>query len=61
MQRISQSFCISKPLSSEPTNIQTTLYELIEAVSNEIKPGEEQWVPFIVNNILNFSSSVEKC
>ena len=39
--------------------IETTLYELIEAVNQEVHPGEERLVPVIVEHILETSRSVE--
>ena len=42
MLQLSQRFCISDSASSGTIGLKTTLYELIEAVNEEIKPGEEQ-------------------
>jgi hypothetical protein len=39
------------PAKKKPT-ITTTLYELIELVSEEIRPGEEKLVPVVVNQIM---------
>jgi hypothetical protein len=41
------------------STIKTTLYELIELVSEEICPGEEKLVPLIVNQILETEQSVK--
>jgi hypothetical protein len=40
--------------------LETTLYELIEAVGQEVLPGEEQLVNVIVEHILETGRSVEK-
>ena len=32
--------------------LETTLYDLIEAVSAEVNCNEEQWIPLIVNRML---------
>lgn len=40
--------------------LETTLYELVEAVGSEVLPGEEQLVPVIVEHILETSRPVEK-
>jgi hypothetical protein len=40
------------------TTFKTSLYELIELVSAEIRPGEEKLVPIIVNHILETGQSV---
>jgi hypothetical protein len=52
MRQMAQSFCISGSASSGTTDLKTTLYELIEAVHEEIKPGEEHWVSLIVDHML---------
>jgi hypothetical protein len=52
MLQLSQRFYISDSASSATTGLKTTLYELIEAVNEEIKPGEEHWVSLIVDHIL---------
>ena len=41
------------------STIKTTLYELIELVSEEIRPGEEKLVPVIVDQILETGQSVK--
>lgn len=40
-------------LKVETKNSSVSLYELIEAVSDAVKPGEEAMVPFIVSHILS--------
>lgn len=37
----------------ETKNSDVSLYELIEAVSDSVDPGEEAMVPFIVSHILS--------
>ncbi|MGV7223321.1 MAG: hypothetical protein ACQ9MH_17555 [Nitrospinales bacterium] len=58
MQHMAQCLSISEPVSSESFSIKTTLYKLIEAVNEEIKPDEEQWVTLIVDDILRSGRSV---
>jgi len=57
MLQFAQNFCISDSTSSGTIGLKTTVYELIEAVSEEIKPGEEHWVSLIVDHML-FSGRV---
>lgn len=57
MLQFAQNFCISDSASSGTIGLKTTVYELIEAVSEEIKPGEEHWVSLIVDHML-FSGRV---
>ena len=52
MQRMTQSYHNMESEHSKPAAIKTTLYELIEAVSEVVNPKEEQWVPLIVNHML---------
>jgi hypothetical protein len=47
-----QRFSISGSVSSGTTRLNTTLYELIQAINEEIKPGEEHCVPLIVDYML---------
>jgi hypothetical protein len=56
MQQMVQ--CFSGSASSGTTDLKTTLYELIEAVSEEIKPGEEHWVSLIVDHMLFSGRSI---
>ena len=42
------------------STIKTTLYELIDLVSEEIRPGEEILIPVIVNQILETGRSVKR-
>jgi hypothetical protein len=52
MQQMVQRFSISGSVSSGTTRLNTTLYELIQAINEEIKPGEEHCVPLIVDYML---------
>jgi hypothetical protein len=52
MERSTKSHRLLGPLSSKSAPIITTLYELVETVNEEIKPGEEHWVSLIVDHIL---------
>jgi hypothetical protein len=52
MKHSTKSHRLLGPLSSKSAPIITTLYELIETVNEEIKPGEEHWVSLIVDHIL---------
>jgi len=58
MLQLSQRFCISDSASSGTIGLKTTLYELIEAVNEEIKPGEEHWVSLIVDHMLFSGRSI---
>ena len=44
MEAIAQSFSAAEPEHSGLTTIETTLYELIEAVGEEVQPGEDRLV-----------------
>jgi hypothetical protein len=52
MQQMVQCFSISGSASSKTTRLKTTLYELIQAINEEIKPDEDHWVPLIVDYML---------
>ena len=58
MQQMAQSFFISGSEFSGATVLKTTLYELIEAVHEEIKPGEEHWVSLIVDHMMFSGKSI---
>ncbi len=47
--------CVSSQEGSEP--IETTSYDLIEAVGEEVQPEEERLVPTIVLDLLNHGRS----
>jgi hypothetical protein len=49
---IARSFCVSKPTFLRSVCLNTTLYELIETVNEELKPCEEHLVSLIVDHIL---------
>ena len=53
MERSTKSHRLLAPLSSKSSPIITTLYELVETVNEEIKPGEEHRVSLIVDHILS--------
>ena len=52
MKRSTKSHRLLGQLSSKSVPVITTLYELVETVNDEIKPGEEHWVSLIVDHIL---------
>jgi len=47
-----RGFCVSKPTFLRSSFLKTTLYEVIEAVNEEINPGEEHLVFLIVDHML---------
>lgn len=49
---------LSETVFSGPFSKKNTLYELIEAVNEEIKPDKEQGVTLMVNDILCSGRSV---
>jgi hypothetical protein len=46
------------PAKKKPS-LKTTLYELIEVVGEEIRPGEEKLIPVVVNQIMKTGQSVK--
>ena len=52
MQRISQNTLTFESELPNPFIIKTTLYNLVEAVREEMSPKEEQLVPLIVSHML---------
>jgi len=44
MEAVAQSFCAAEPEHSGSTTIETTLYELIEAINEQVQPGEDRLV-----------------
>jgi len=56
MQRISQNTLIFESELPNPFIIKTTLYDLVEAVMEEMSPKEEQLVPLIVNHMIESDS-----
>jgi len=59
MHPMEQSFCLSESEFSKSAYIKTTLYKLIEAVNDEVKPDEDHWVPLIVDHILCSGRSIQ--
>jgi hypothetical protein len=51
MQRTAQSIQALPPENPEHEYITTTLYELIEAINEELKPGEEELLGMIVSDL----------
>jgi hypothetical protein len=51
MQRTAQSIQALPPENPEREYITTTLYELIEAINEELKPGEEELLGMIVSDL----------
>ena len=58
MQRIEQNIETMPSEYWRSAGIQTTLYEIVEAVNEEVCPGEENWAPLIVSHILGSGRSV---
>ena len=52
MQAIAQTIRTEKPEHPEFIAVNTTLYELIEAISKEVDLVEDQLVPVIVSDLL---------
>ena len=61
MQQMVKRFSISGSAVAGAAGLRTTLYELIEAVNEAIKPGEEHWVPLIVDHMLFSGRSIPLC
>ena len=53
MLQEAQSFAKAPSISEDHTIIQTTLYDLIEAVNETIKPNDDRFVTDIVMDLLN--------
>ena len=53
MPAIAQTIRTEKPEHQEAIPVNTTLYELIEAISMEIDPVEDQLIPVIVSDLLD--------
>jgi Mg2+ and Co2+ transporter CorA len=51
MQRITQSIQALPQENPEYEYITTTLYDLIEAINEELKPGEEELLGMIVSDL----------
>jgi len=52
MQAVSQALRIAEPPHSGLVTVKTTLFDLIQAVNEEVNSKEEQCVPLIVGHIL---------
>jgi hypothetical protein len=59
MQQKAQAFPIGEQLYPETMIIKTTLYELIEAISEEVEPAEDQLVTDVVLDL--FDSGRIRC
>jgi hypothetical protein len=53
MQNSTQSVLAQVPAYAESTTIETTLYDLIEAISDEVEPGEDDLIIATVVHLLN--------
>lgn len=54
MQGITYTVNAQAPSSSQPfTGVATTLYDLMEAIQEEVQPGEEALVPHIVRRLMD--------
>ena len=53
MQIATQSIPTQVPEDTEPTTVATTLYELVEAISAEVEPGEDDLIIATVVHLLN--------
>ena len=54
MEAVAQSFFPAEPDNSESTTIETTLYELIEAINDQVQPGEDR---LVVETVLDLIES----
>ena len=53
MLQEAQSYAKGPSISEDHTIIQTTLYDLIEAVNETVKPNDDRFVTEIVMDMLN--------
>ena len=53
MQQMEKNFDTMQSGYLGSSAIETTLYELVETVSEEICSGEEHWVPLVVSHMLD--------
>jgi len=53
MEATAQSFCAAEPEYSGSTTIETTLYELIEAINEQVQPGEDRLVVETVLDLID--------
>ena len=60
MQRLHQNANRRLPLHSKTTAVETTLYDLIKAVTEEVKSGEDHLVSVIVKDMLSLNRAVSR-
>ena len=53
MEAIAQSFSAAEPEHSGSTTIETTLYELIGAINEQVQPGEDRLVVETVLDLID--------
>ncbi len=53
MQAIAQTIRTEEPEHLQFTAVNTTLYDLIEAISKEVRPSEDRLVPGIVSDLFD--------
>ncbi len=53
MQAMAQTFQTVEPAHSGLTTVKSTLYELIEAISEEVQPGEDRFVAEAVLDLID--------
>ena len=53
MQAIAQNLRAEEPAHPQFTAVNTTLYDLIEAISNEVQPSEDRLVTEIVSDLFD--------
>ncbi len=56
MEATAEDFYMAESARPRLTTIKTTLYELIEAIDEEVEPGEEWLVVKTVSHLLNTGS-----
>ena len=52
MQATAQTIRTKESTHAESITVNTTLYELMEAISKEVDPAEDQLIPVIVSDLL---------
>ena len=60
MNGLTHGYRTSIPYFLKFDTVKTSLYDLIEAVSEAVNPNEERWIPYIVNYMLASKSTVPK-
>lgn len=53
MESVNQNLCADEFLSSALNSIRTTLYELVEAISDQLQPGEDWMVTEALVDLTN--------